>query len=606
MARNIDYAKRDFASLRDEQWNFLKRYYPEVIQNSNDASIMSVYVDLLAAISDNLHFNIDRSLQEGFSDFAQERKSIFHLASTFGVKLPAASASVSFCEFSINVPVFGDAEDTRYLPIIKAGTQVIGGGNIFELAYDINFNDTTDKFGFVDRYKTPIYNNGNISGYRIVKSGVVINGVTKIFSQEFSTLNVKPFYQITLPENNVISVESVIHKDGVGFTTNPTYDEFDNSINKWYEMGSLVEDQVFIEDTSTQPDSNGYYSGVYTKVDNRFIKEYTPNGYCVLTFGNTVDRSYDLLDDFLDNQKVALKSFLNNGLGNSPYANTTMYVKYRSGGGQNTNVAVGAIDRFGDKIIKINGPDTNINNLVSNSLNVRNITPAIGGSDLPSVEEIKKYISYNFAAQNRAVTLNDYRALIMSMPSKFGSPSDYSVSQNRNIVEISLLGYDDDGNLSSQVSTTMMENLSRYLSYYRSINDYVLIQPGEIIDVSVEIDVLTQDSNQLDISSKIISEVTALMNASNMPMGTNFQTGKIYKAVSNVFGVLSVKSIKFFNKTGTPYSDTETTQRFIDEETKEIDTTSGFLFVKSNQRLNLKFPEDDIVIKMTISNPRTV
>ena len=88
MARQINYSKRDFASLKTEQINYIKQYYPDVVQNFNDASILSVFLDLNAAIADNLNFQIDRALQETVLDYAQERQSLFNIAKTYGLKLP--------------------------------------------------------------------------------------------------------------------------------------------------------------------------------------------------------------------------------------------------------------------------------------------------------------------------------------------------------------------------------------------------------------------------------------------------------------------------------------------------------------------------------------
>jgi hypothetical protein len=39
MAKEISYATRDFAGLRDELVSLTKKYYPELISNFNDASI---------------------------------------------------------------------------------------------------------------------------------------------------------------------------------------------------------------------------------------------------------------------------------------------------------------------------------------------------------------------------------------------------------------------------------------------------------------------------------------------------------------------------------------------------------------------------------------
>ena len=127
MGKQISYAVRDFAGLRQELVNFTKNYYPNLIQNFNDASVYSVLLDLNAAISDNLHFHIDRVWQETMLDYAQQRQSLFFIAKTYGLKIPNTRPSVTLIDFSISVPVNGDKDDMRYEGVLKAGAQISGG-----------------------------------------------------------------------------------------------------------------------------------------------------------------------------------------------------------------------------------------------------------------------------------------------------------------------------------------------------------------------------------------------------------------------------------------------------------------------------------------------
>ncbi len=112
--KKISYTTRDFQAVRTELINFTRQYYPELIQNFNDAGIFSVFVDLNAAVTDNLHFHIDRSLQETVLQFAQQRSSIYNIARTYGLKIPGQRPSVSLVDFSIIVPAFPTA---TYPPI---------------------------------------------------------------------------------------------------------------------------------------------------------------------------------------------------------------------------------------------------------------------------------------------------------------------------------------------------------------------------------------------------------------------------------------------------------------------------------------------------------
>src|SRR6056300_498303 len=122
-SRKISYTERDFEGLRQDLVNYTKQYYPELIDNFNDASLYSVLVDLNAAIGDNLHYHIDRSIQETVLLYAQQKSSIYNIARTYGLKIPGNRASVAMVDFSIVVPAFGDAEDSRYLGVIRSGSQ---------------------------------------------------------------------------------------------------------------------------------------------------------------------------------------------------------------------------------------------------------------------------------------------------------------------------------------------------------------------------------------------------------------------------------------------------------------------------------------------------
>ena len=298
MSKKISYATRDFSGLRQELVNLTKDYYPELINNTNDASIYSVLLDLNAAIADNLHFHIDRVWQETILDFAQQRQSLFFIAKTYGIRLPGLRPSVALCDFSINVPVRGDKEDERYLGLLKSGAQISGGGQVFETINDIDFSNPFTPAGEPNRLKIPNFDGNNkLLSYTITKREPVINGTTRIYKRVISSLDQKPFLKLYLPEQNVLGITSVIHKEGTSFGTNPTSSEFLNTTNKWYEVKSLIEDSVFIPDPTAVSDKNNFKAGTFLPVDKKFITEYTPEGYFSLTFGSGTVNPLDNLDN---------------------------------------------------------------------------------------------------------------------------------------------------------------------------------------------------------------------------------------------------------------------------------------------------------------------
>lgn len=602
MAKKISYATRDFAGLREELVNLTNDYYPDLVKNTNDASIFSVLLDLNAAVADNLHFHIDRVWQETMLDFAQQRQSLYHIAKTYGLRIPGNRPSVALCDFSINVPVSGDKEKTEYLGILRAGAQVSGGGQIFETIEDIDFSNPFNNRGEPNRLKIPNFDGNNrLISYTIVKREPVVNGVTRIFRRVITQLDQKPFLKLYLPEQNVLGIISVIHKEGTNYGANPTSSEFMSSPNKWYEVKSMVQDKVFIPDPTKVSDKNNFKPGKYIKVNNKFITEYTPEGYFSMTFGSGNVNPLDNLDNYLTNNlKVNLGSYLNNfSLGSIPKANTTIFVKYRIGGGKDTNLGVNVINSIDEIEFNVNGPVPSINTQVIQSLRVTNVTPAIGGSDQPTVDEIRNLIAYNFAAQNRAVTLNDYKSIIENMPPTYGAPAKVSVMEEDNKVKVKLLSFDELGNLSGLVSTTLKENITEYLSEYRMINDYVEIETGEVIDLGVEIDVIC-DRNEIEseIIKSVIQNTIEYFSIDKRKMGDPLFVGDLFRQIGTLPGVVNVIDIRIFNKTGGEYSTSEVVQEYIDNETKLIRQSDMTIFMKSNQIYQIRFPNKDIRVRI--------
>jgi hypothetical protein len=601
MSKKIAYTNRDFAGLRQDLVNFTKEYYPDLIQNTNDASIYSVLLDLNAAIADNLHFHIDRVWQETMLDFAQQKQSLFHIAKTYGIRIPGSRPSVALCDFSINVPVKGDKDDDRYEGILRAGAQVSGGGQIFETITDIDFSNPFNDKGEPNRLKIPNRDGNNkIISYTITKREPVVNGVTKIFRKVISQKDQKPFMKIYLPERNILGVTTIIHKDGTSFGGNPTNSEFITEANKWYEVQSLVQDKVFVPSKTANSDRKNFKSGEYIKVNNKFITEYTPEGYFFITFGSGNVDPLDNLDNYITNNlKVNLSTYLNNmSLGAIPKQDSTLFIKYRIGGGKESNLGVGVINNIENIDFSINGPNQAFNDQTLQSLVVTNITPAVGGSDQPVLEELRGMIAYNFAAQNRAVTLNDYKSMIETMPSTYGAPAKVNVMEEDNKVRIKLLSYDENGNLTDVVSNTLKQNIVSYLSEYRMVNDYIDIVSGEVIDLGLQIDILLdKNQNQTEVLREIISATTSYFSIDNRKMGDPLFVGELMKEVNNVPGVVNVIDVRVYNKTGGEYSSAKVSQT--------MDSTSGLItqsdmtvFMKSNQIFQIRFPNKDIQIRV--------
>jgi|688.fasta_scaffold74698_3 hypothetical protein len=603
MANNkISYTVRDYESIRIELQNYVRTYYPELIQDFNDASVFSVFLDLNAAVADNLHYHIDRSIQETVLQYAQQRSSIYNIARTYGLKIPGQRPSVSLVDFSITVPAFGDKEDERYLGTLTRGSQVFGAGIVFETQYDVDFASPYNLQGFPNRLKIPNFDgNGNLINYTITKREQVVNGLTKVFKRVINASDVRPFFELFLPDKNVLGVTSVLLKNGTNYTNVPTAAEFLGVENRWYEVDALAEDRIFVEDPTKVSDQPGIKVGRYLQTNNRFITEFTPEGFMKVTFGGGSTSAQDQLNAFTNlGVPVTIQSLQNNfSLGSTLIPNTTLFVQYRVGGGLATNLGTNVINQVGTVTFFVNGPSQNINNSVIQSLRCNNVTAAIGGANPPSVEEVRNYVTFNFAAQKRAVTVNDYDSLLRLMPAQFGAPAKVGITENNNKIVISLLSYDTSGKLTPIVSNTLRQNVANYLSNYRMMNDYIQVTSAEVLDLAFEISVVldaTQNSGQ--IISEIVNRVAAYMNPQIRELGQNVYLSELRTIVQQQTGVITVADLVVENKVGGQYSSAQTSMRYADPELKIIQPVDDTLFAQPNQSYQVRFPQKDIKIKV--------
>ena len=601
--RKISYTVRDFQAIRQELINYTRTYYPELIDNFNDASVFSVFLDLNAAVADNLHYHIDRSIQETVLQYAQQRSSIYNIARTYGLKIPGQRPSVALVDFSITVPAFGDKEDERYLGILRRGSQVNGAGQVFETLYDVNFASPFNQDGFPNRLKIPNFDvNGNLINYTITKRESVVNGITKVFKRVITPNDVRPFFEFFLPEKNVLGVTSIIQREGTAYSNVPTAQEFLSPNGRWYEVSALAEDRVFIADPSKPSDDPAIKVGTYIQTQDRFITEYTPEGFMKITFGGGTNTAEDQLRQFTTlDVPLKIQRYQNNSmsLGNTPQANTTMFIQYRIGGGLATNLGVNTITQIGAVDFSVVGPSDIINNQVINSLTCNNITAAIGGAGYPSTEEVRNYVTFNFAAQNRAVTIHDYEAIIRNMPGEFGAPAKVSITENNNKINVQVLSYDASGNLTSDVSQTLKQNLAEYLSNYRMINDYVTIGSAEVIDLGVEVSVvLDSTQNSGVVISNIIDRVTTFFSPAVRGLGENILLSELNRLIQAENGVISLTDISIYGKVGGQYSSAQTSMPYSDSATKKISLTDNTIFAEPNQIYQVRFPSKDIVVRV--------
>ena len=605
MIKKIDYNARNFADLRDQLVNFIKQYYPDVFSDFNDASVGMMLLELNAAVGDMLSYQTDRMFNETQIDYAQERSSLLELARTFGLSVPGQRPSITIVDWVVTVPVQGDTFDLSYAPKILKGSQATGAGKVFELMEDCDFSSPFTTGGIPNRLILPnIDSSGIIQNYNLVKREIVLNGFTKIFKKIVQIEDYKPFNEIILPDDNVLSIENIITKEGTNFTTDPTETQWAEFSDNWFEVEALAQAEIYTEDTNTLTDNTSIAPGKWINAPRRFIKDFTDNGFCRIIFGGG-DSDISSLNDFVGcrGQIDKIGNIINNSsLGEIPPVSNTMFIRYRVGGGNSSNIGPNVLTKLGVINFIVNGNDTSVNTQVRQSLTINNPIPAMGGLGQPSIEEIRNLVRYNFSAQNRCVTIKDYQSRVKLMPGRFGVPFRTGVWVERNKINVCILALNENSQLTTQSTSTLKENIAEYLADFRMVNDYVTIKNGQVINIGFEIDLFV-DKNipRGEIISSTINSVKQYMDINKWDMGDNIYLSDLIETINNVAGVLNVTDLRVYNKVNEDgkYSYNEIAQPLIDDATGQVNIERYTLFGVPNGMFEIKYPNKDIKVSIS-------
>ena len=618
----IPYSSRNYAEFRDEFMKLTRKYYPNIIRDFSDAAIGQWFIELLAATSDDLSYHLDRIFQETDINSAQQASSLLQLARSNGLKVPGKKAALCEVELSCNLPLnkqgvasTGDLRlaDESYAPVIKRGSLFSTGMVTFELTEDVDFREQFDKNGVSNRTITPVRDaNGNIVSYNYSKLAIVQAGQSKIYKKVLDSTDIEPFMEILIQDHNILGVESIIMKEGENLNTDPATSEFfvddeeyndttGKPIQRFFEVDSLIdqyrfgyeeekvevngangttyyrynpiwEDCDYIDEEGNKVTYRRVAKGKWKRLKNKFITEYTDNWQLKVIFGAGIRNKYGQIPTDAENftQYIMSRMQANDYMGVLPTEGCTLYIMYRVGGGEESNIARDTLTNIVYINYNICGNTDDPDNAkkmkdVQNSISVTNTTPSYGGKDEPTADELRYLIKYNNASQNRCVTLRDYYSKILQIPARYGCPFRIGIIEENNKVAIYTLGLDYNGHLMRQLAEPVADNIKEYLTNYKMINDFVEIKSGKIINIQFEIDIFVDKAyNKSEVVKRVIETAMDYMDIRKHQMGEDIFLGDLQKEIGKLDGVNNVIELRVYNPVGDGYSDDAITQQLID------------------------------------------
>ena len=542
-------------------------------------------IDTVAYVGDVLSFYMDYNVNESFIESAIETNNIIKLARQMGYRYRGIPVSVGTVTLYIVVPsaANGVQPDLDYAPILKKGAVFSAGGQggVFTLNEDVDFSLPSNEVVVA----TVDSDTGVPTGYAIKAYGQVISGQLRTKTIDVGAF--QRFRKVLIPDQNISEIISVHDSDG----------------NRYYEVDYLTQDVIFTSVVNKAADSDKVPSILKPRrVPRRFVFEQLSNQY-FLQFGygsetnitneiisepNKVIMQVNGKDYIVDESFDPTNLIETEKMGVSP-TNTSLTIQYRKNSVNINNIASRALTGVTDTTFSFanrGSLSTSKMNSVMNSLEFENEKPIIGSVSTPTPEEIKYRAYGSYSSQNRAVTAEDYKTAVYSMPPKFGAVKRCNVVQDEDLYVIS---EDADGNL-IESTDTLKTNLKNYLSNYKMINDTIDILNAKVVNIEINIDIIAnEETNKFEVLQKAIDALKFEILGSKYDVGEPVRVSDMFRTLKNVDGILDVVSIDVQRKTGSAYSS------FSYDVRGNTSPDGRLILAKEDVIFEVKYPDSDIV-----------
>ncbi len=576
LKRDIRYTDRDFNSIKNQLIQYSKTYFPDTYNDFSETSTGMLFIEMAAYVGDVMSLYLDNQVQETYIQKARQNQNLYALAYSLGYTPKITTAASVIIDYFQQVPAILDngvyVPDYNYALLIPENTSVTSTQNssIEFITEDvIDFSASSS----LDPTTVSVYQvfNGNPTYYLLKKSRKAISAT--INTIDFTFTNAKKFDTVNINDSNIISI----------------LDCFDTNGNQWYEVPNLAQENVYnsIRNTNTNDpnfisDPEVPYLLELKQVQRRFAARFVDSGSLQMQFGAGSTRS--TTEEIIPNpdnvglglpfEKTKLTTAFSpvnfvftNTYGIAPY-NTTLTVRYLTGGGQSANVEAGSLTAIDtSNVTFVNQPivttpavTTTLANAMFSSLATNNPLAADGGNDGDTIEEIRQNALGNFQNQLRTVTAQDYLVRTLSMPSNLGviakahtqpcKIGDYDPGELPSVLDLYILSYDANKNLRT-ASNTLKRNLQTYLSEYRMINDSINIKNAYIINIQVSFEIVVNPNfNNSETLTLAITALQDYFNIDNWQINEPIIIQNIFVLLSKVPGVQIVKNIVISNLTG--------------------------------------------------------
>ena len=568
--RDIKYLNKDFSTLRASLIDYAKTYFPTTYNDFSPSSPGMMFMEMAAYVGDVMSFYLDNQIQETYLQYARQTDNLFELAYMFGYKPNVTGVATTGIDFYQQIP--SKLSASAYIPdfdyaLLIAGNSVISTTNStptrFLVQDSIDFSVSSSQ----DPTEVTIFQtagSGPVS-YLLKKSRQAISATINTVSYSFTTP--VQFDTRILSAENIVGILDVVDSDG----------------NNWYEVDYLAQDAIYTGIKNTNPNDPNRSSGnadtpyvlQLEQVQRRFATRFIGSGSLQIQFGagTATDTDENIVPNTnnvglglpFEQSKLTTAYSPTNFIFTKTYgiapSNTTLTVRYLTGGGVQANVPSNTLTLLSGNINFLNANlNSNTANTYRASLAVNNPAAAVGGQDGDSIEELRQNTLANYQSQLRNVTQDDYLVRALSMPAKYGVVSKAYIEQTKvanlepgeipSTLDLYVLTYNANQHLVN-ASTALKQNLNTYLSQYRMIGDSVKIKDAFVINIGVNFKIVVAPNyNSNEVILAALTAVKDYFLISKWQINQPILLKDLYLLIDNVDGVQTVQNVEINNLTG--------------------------------------------------------
>jgi len=557
--KDVNLLAKDFSSYRQRLVDFAKTYFPNTYNDFTDTSVGNMFVELVAYAGDVLSYNIDYNFKENLLTHASETKNILSLAQALGYKVNLSSGGVTSAKIYQLLPnvkddINNDVPDFTYALKLQSGMKISSENDsnvIFRTLEPVNFENIqylSDK----DEYISVFQEESGTPTFWLVEYNrevPVSAGTEKTLT--YTVGDAQQFLTVELPESDVIEVTSVTDSDN----------------NVYYEVDYLAQDSIIQSSEISNADEEPFFQPIIQRVPRRFVTKVNKNLRLQLQFGSGTTDSEDedvilaleQANNLTQTSELAIdpNSFSTAKTYGKVPANTTLTIKYVTGGGVISNVPQNDLINVSEVVYEndttsLTPSEITTLNQIKTTLSVTNEEKATGGSGIPTPETIRENALQFFGSQKRCVTALDYKSRVLSMPTKFGRVTkayakkhdDITTEQPKATIDLYLLGVDTNNKLTN-LNTQTKKNISTYLNEFRLLTDGVNLLDGYIINLGVDFSISTYKGyNQNDVLLESIEVIKDFFNIRNQDFNTPIFLSDLELQIANVDGVRTVNNVE--------------------------------------------------------------